>query len=147
MSKLREKLNADYIAAMKNKDTERKEVIQLVRAGVLQIEKDKQIEADDATVISVVQKEVRNRRELIDEVGADRPDVKAKTEAEIAVLEEYLPKQLSEAELKEVVEAKVKELGAESMRDMGRVMKAVLAEVAGQAEGGDVSRIVKSILS
>ncbi len=147
MENLKEQLKADFKSAMKNKDAMRKEVVQLVRAGVLQIEKDEQIEADDAVVISVVQKEVKKRHELIEEAGDERPDIKEKAEKEIAVLEEYLPEQLSEEELTEIVKKKIDELGADSMRDMGPVMKAVLAEVAGQADGGEVSRIVKGFLS
>ncbi len=146
MSTLKEQLASDFKSAMKEKDLLRKEIIKLVRACVLQIEKDEQIEADDQTVIQVVQKEVKKRRELLTEIGTERADLSEKAEAEMAILEAYLPAQLSEAELEAIVRSKVDELGATSMKDMGRVMKAVLPEVQGQADGGDVSRILKSIL-
>lgn len=147
MSELRERINADFKAALKNKDAMRKELVQLVRAGILQIEKDQQIEADDGVVLNVIQKEVKKRRELLDEIGDERPEASRKIEEEIKILDEYLPKALSEAELTELIKNKIEELGATSMRDMGRVMKAVLADTAGRAEGGDVSRIVKGLLS
>lgn len=147
MSNLKEQLNADFKTAMKNRDAMRKELIQLVRAGVLQVEKDQQIEADDAVVISVIQKEVKKRRELLAEIGTERPEITEKTEHELAALEAYLPKQLSSEELRAIIQAKVDELGAATMKDMGRVMKAVLPEVAGQADGSEVSRILKAILS
>ena len=147
MTTLKEQLSTDFKAAMKDKDLVRKELVQLVRAGVLQIEKDQQIEADDAVVISVVQKEVKKRRELMNEIGTSRPDLSEKAEAEIAVLENYLPKQFSEVEVTGLIRGKVEALGATSMKDMGKVMKDLMPLVQGKADGSDVSRILKSLLS
>lgn len=144
---LKEQLAQDFKTAMKEKDLTRKEIVQLVRAGILQIEKDQQIEADDQVAISVIQKEVKKRRELLTEIGSERPDLSEKAEAEIAILEAYLPEQLDEAQLTAIINEKITELGATSMKDMGKVMKAVLPLVQGQADGSEVSRIIKSILA
>ncbi len=144
---LKEQLAQDFKTAMKEKDLTRKEIVQLVRAGILQIEKDQQIEADDQVAISVIQKEVKKRRELLTEIGSERPDLSEKAEAEIAILEAYLPEQLDEAQLTTIINEKITELGATSMKDMGKVMKAVLPLVQGQADGSEVSRIIKSILA
>ncbi len=143
---LKEQLALDFKAAMKEKDLVRKEIVQLVRAGILQVEKDEQIEADDKVALAVIQREVKKRRELLAEIGTDRPDLSEKAEGEIAILEAYLPEQLDEAKLTTIIREQIEVLGASSMKDMGRVMKAVLPLVQGQADGGEVSRIIKGIL-
>lgn len=146
MSKLTDRLAEDFKAAMKNKDKERKTVIQMVRAAVLQYEKDEQVEATDGDIMKIVEKEIKKRRELITEVAEQRPEAAEEAEFEISILENYLPEQLDEAELREIVQNTVTEIGASSMKDMGRVMKAVLDKVQGQADGSSVSKIVKEIL-
>lgn len=147
MTDLNAQLSADFKEAMRSKDTVRKDVVQLVRAGVLQIKKDEQIEADNSTVIRVVQREVKKRRELIDEVGADRQDLAEQAKQEIAILESYLPEQLSEDEIRTVVQDLIVETGASSMRDMGKLMPKVLEKIEGQADGKTISAIVKELLS
>lgn len=146
MSKLADRLSEDFKAAMKNKDKDRKTVIQMVRAAVLQYEKDEQVEATDGDIMKIVEKEIKKRRELITEVADQRPEAAEEAKFEISILEDYLPEQLDEAELREIIQNTVNEIGASSMKDMGRVMKAVLAKVQGQADGSSISTIVKEIL-
>ena len=131
---------------MKNKDKDRKTVIQMVRAAVLQYEKDEQVEATDGDIMKIVEKEIKKRRELITEVADQRPEAAEEAKFEISILEDYLPEQLDEAELREIIQNTVNEIGASSMKDMGRVMKEVLAKVQGQADGSSISTIVKEIL-
>lgn len=146
MSKLADRLSEDFKAAMKNKDKEKKTVIQMVRAAVLQYEKDEQVEATDGDIMKIVEKEIKKRRELITEVAEQRPEAAEEAKFEISILEDYLPEQLDEAALREIVQNTVTEIGASSMKDMGRVMKEVLDKVQGQADGSSVSKIVKEIL-
>ena len=146
MSKLADRLSEDFKAAMKNKDKDRKTVIQMVRAAVLQFEKDEQSEATDGDIMKIVEKEIKKRRELITEVADQRPEAAEEAKFEISILEDYLPEQLDEAELREIIQNTVNEIGASSMKDMGRVMKEVLAKVQGQADGSSISKIVKEIL-
>lgn len=146
MSKLADRLSEDFKAAMKNKDKDRKTVIQMVRAAVLQYEKDEQVEATDGDIMRIVEKEIKKRRELITEVADQRPEAAEEAKFEISILEDYLPEQLDEAKLREIIQNTVNEIGASSMKDMGRVMKEVLAKVQGQADGSSISTIVKEIL-
>lgn len=146
MSKLADRLSEDFKAAMKNKDKDKKTVIQMVRAAVLQYEKDEQVEATDGDIMKIVEKEIKKRRELITEVADQRPEAAEEAKFEISILEDYLPEQLDEAELREIIQNTVNELGASSMKDMGQVMKEVLAKVQGQADGSSISKIVKEIL-
>ncbi len=146
MSKLADRLSEDFKAAMKNKDKDRKTVIQMVRAAVLQYEKDEQVEATDGDIMKIVEKEIKKRRELITEVADQRPEAAEEAKFEISILEDYLPEELDEAELREIIQNTVNEIGASSMKDMGRVMKEVLAKVQGQADGSSISTIVKEIL-
>lgn len=146
MSKLADRLSEDFKAAMKNKDKGRKTVIQMVRAAVLQYEKDEQVEATDGDIMKIVEKEIKKRRELITEVAEQRLEAAEEAEFEISILENYLPEQLDESALREIVQNTVTEIGASSMKDMGRVMKEVLDKVQGQADGSSVSKIVKEIL-
>lgn len=146
MSKLADRLSEDFKAAMKNKDKDKKTVIQMVRAAVLQYEKDEQVEATDGDIMKIVEKEIKKRRELITEVADQRPEAAEEAKFEISILEDYLPEQLDEAELREIIQNTVNEIGASSMKDMGRVMKEILTKVQGQADGSSISKIVKEIL-
>lgn len=146
MSKLTDQLSADFKESMRNKDAKRKDIVQLIRAGVLQIEKDEKIEATDQTVLLVVQREVKKRRELISEIS-DRPEAVSQAEAEIAILETYLPTQLTDDELAQIVQDVISTLGASSLRDMGRVMPEVISRTEGRADNGRISQIVRQKLS
>lgn len=147
MSKYTQRLAEDFKTAMKEKNTDWKDLVQMVRAGVLQIEKDKKIEATDEIVFEVVEKEVKKRRDLIKELDGQRPEAIAQAEKEIEILEQYLPEQLSEDEVKEIVQSVIAELNASGMKDMGGVIKETLSRVKGQTDGATISRFAKELLS
>lgn len=144
---LKDQLFEDLKQAMKDKDTVKKDIVQMVRAGVLQIEKDKKIEADDGVVSEVIVKEIKKLSDVIpDFERGGRNDLIEEAEKKIAILKAYLPEQLSEAELKEIIAAAVKDTGAASPKDMGKVMGAVTAKTKGRADNKLVSTLVKEAL-
>lgn len=145
---LKEQLFNDLKAAMKEKDTVRKEVIQIVRAGVLQIEKDEKIDnLDDDRVLSVISKEIKKINDVMpDFEKAQRQDLIDEANKKIELLKAYLPEQLSEAEIEEIVAETIKSVGAVSVRDMGKVMGAVTAKTKGKADNKLVSNVVKKML-
>ena len=145
---LKEKLLEDMKTAMKNKNIVEKNTIQMVRASVLQIEKDKHIVLDDEGVIEVIAKELKKRKDSLPEYEkSNRVDLVETLKAEINVLLKYMPEQLSEQELYEVVKKGIEECGATSLRDIGKVMQFVLPKVKGRAEGKIINEIAKKILS
>ncbi len=134
--------------AMKANDDVTRRTTRMALAAVKQAEVDKQTTLDDAAVIGLLQKEIKNRREALDEARkANRPDLVADNEAEIAVLERFLPKAMSREDLQALAQAAIAETGASSQTDMGRVMKALLPKVAGRAPGDQVSAVVKELLT
>ena len=145
---LKETLLQDLKAAMKHKDIIRKNTIQLVRSGVLQIEKDNQVELDDDGGLDVVAKELKKRRDSLPEYEkSGRTDLIENLNREIEVLLGYLPKQLTEDEIHKIVEETIAETGATTMKDMGKVMGAVSPKVKGRADNRVVSGYVKKLLS
>ncbi|MGI6704459.1 MAG: GatB/YqeY domain-containing protein [Clostridia bacterium] len=144
---LKEKLLLDMRTAMKQRDSFRKSVLTMVRAAVLQIEKDKRTELDDRGVIEVIAKEVKSRKEALKMFKqGGRQDLVDKNEKEIEILSEYLPPQLSEDEIRAAIKKAIERTGAESMKDMGKVMSAVMPDLKGSADGGTVNRLVKELL-
>jgi len=147
MMNLKERLMDDLKTAMRAKDTLRKDLLQIIRAGVLQVEKDSRIELDDAGVAEVLAREYKKRAETVQELaGSNRQDVIDKNRAEMALIEEYLPRQLSEAEIEDLVRQAISRSGAQSARDMGQVMKILMPDVKGRADGKLVNQIVKRLL-
>ena len=145
---LKEKLLQDMKEAMKNKETIRKNTIQLVRSGVLQIEKDKKIVLDDDGVVDVIAKELKKRRDSMpDFEKSGRTDLIENLNEEIKVLLEYLPEQLTSDEIKQIVQDVINETGAATIKDMGKVMAAVGAKVKGRADNKTVSGFVKELLT
>ena len=145
---LKETLFQDLKTAMKDKDTVRKNTIQLVRAGVLQIEKDNHVELDDDGVLDVIAKELKKRRDSLPEFEkSGRTDLIDNLNKEIEVLLGYLPEQLTEDEIQKIVEETIAETGAATMKDMGKVMGAVASKVKGRADNRVVSGYVKKLLS
>jgi len=141
-------LNESMKDAMKSGDEVRKRTVRMVLAAVKQAEVDKQTTLDDMAVIALIQKEIKNRREAVEEAKkANRSDLIESNEAEIRVLEAFLPKALSAEELRALVQAAITETGASSPGDMGRVMKIVMGKVAGRAPGDVVSATVKELLT
>lgn len=144
---LKQVLLDDMKAAMKDKDTLRKNVITMVRAGILQIEKDKKIELDDEGILEVIAKAVKQRKDSIPEFQkGNRPDLVEDLEREIDILMAYLPQQLSEDELDVIVSQTIFDVGAQSAKDIGKVMKALLPKVKGRADGRLVNELVKKHL-
>lgn len=134
--------------AMKSGDDLRKRTIRMVLAAVKQVEVDKRIELDDMAINALIQKEVKNRREALEEAKkANRDDLAAENEAEIKVLEEFLPKAMDPAELRALVQAAITEVGAVAPSDMGKVMKVVMPKVAGRAPNDAISAAVKELLT
>ena len=145
---LKETLFQDLKTAMKDKDTVRKNTIQIVRAGVLQIEKDNHVELDDDGVLDVIAKELKKRRDSLPEFEkSGRTDLIDNLNKEIEVLLGYLPEQLTEDEIQKIVEETIAETGAATMKDMGKVMGAVSSKVKGRADNRVVSGYVKKLLS
>ena len=143
-----ETLLQDLKTAMKDKDTIRKNTIQLVRAGVLQIEKDNHVELEDDGVLDVIAKELKKRRDSLPEFEkSGRTDLIENLNKEIDVLLGYLPEQLTEDEIQKIVEETIAETGAATMKDMGKVMGAVSSKVKGRADNRVVSGYVKKLLS
>jgi uncharacterized protein YqeY len=145
---LREQLNEDIKTAMKAREAERLAALRLLLSAVKQREVDERITLDDAGVIAVVEKMIKQRRESIVQFdkGA-RPDLSAKEKDEIGVLEAYLPQQLGEAEIAAVVAEAIAATGAKSPADMGKVMGLVKPKLAGRADMGKVSAMVKARLA
>ena len=144
---LKEQLTADMKDAMKNKEKDRLAVIRMVRGAIRQQEIDGQKELGEEDVIAVISKEVKMRRDSIEEFQkGGREDLVEKTQAEIDVLMPYLPAQLSEEEVKELVKAAVEQTGAATPKDMGKVMGVLMPKVKGRADGKMVNNIVKSFL-
>ena len=144
---LKEKLMEDLKESMKNKDTVRKNTVQMVRASILQIEKDKGIEVEDSKIIDIIAKEVKTKKDALkDFEKAERQDLIDLTNREIEVLQEYLPKQLSRDEVKAEVQKIISEIGATSMKDMGAIMKEAKAKMGASAEGKTINEVAKEIL-
>lgn len=144
---LKEQLFADLKTAMKEKDTIRKDTIQLIRSGILQVEKDNKIELGDDDIIDVIAKQLKSRRDsLPDFEKSGRTDLIERLNKEIEILLNYLPEQLSESDIQKMVEDTVNELGVSSMKDMGKVMAAITPRVKGRADNKVVSNFVKQML-
>jgi uncharacterized protein len=141
-------LENDLKHAMKNDDTSRKRVIRMVLASIKLAEVEKGSVLDDEAVMSVLQREVKSRREVIvDAERAGRSDLVDQAEEDIVLLESYLPKQLSEAELEAFAREAIRESGATSVREMGQVMKLLMPRLQGRATGNEASLMVKKLLS
>ena len=144
---LKQQITDAMKAAMKSGDKARLAVVRLMLAAVKQREVDERIELDDSQVLAVLDKMVKQRRDSIQQYGdAGRDDLVAQEAAEIEVIQEFLPKALSEDEIDAIIEAAIAETGADSMRDMGKVMGIVKPQVQGRADVGQVSGRVKQRL-
>ena len=133
--------------AMKAGDDVRKRTVRMVLAAVRQVEIDQQVKLDEAAVLTIIQKEIKTRKDAVEEArGANRSDIVAATEAEIVVLQTYLPQAVNPDELKAMVEAAIAEVGAVSPADMGKVMKLLMPRLAGRSTGDQVSAVVRQLL-
>jgi hypothetical protein len=145
---LREKLNEDIKTAMKAREQEKLGALRLMLAAVKQREVDERITLDDAGVIAVVEKMIKQRKDSIAQYEkAARQDLADKEKFEIGVIESYLPQQLSQAEIDAIVAEAIQSTGAKSAADMGKVMGVVKPKLAGRADMGKVSGMVKAKLA
>ena len=145
---LKDQITEDMKTAMRAKDSERLGTIRLLQAAMKQKEVDERITLDDAGVVAIVDKLIKQRKDSIAAFeGAGRQDLADKEKAEMAVLQVYLPARLSAEEVAAEVKAIVAELGAKGPGDMGKVMGAVKAKLAGKADMGEVSAAVKAALA
>jgi hypothetical protein len=144
---LKEQLMNDLKDAMKAKDEIKKNTVQMVRAAILQIEKDNGIEVDDNKIIDIIAKEVKKRKDAaVDFEKSGREDLIEKNNQEIAILTTYLPKQLSKEEIEEIVKKVIVEVDAKDIKDMGKVMKAAKEKIGAAADGKTINEVVKSLL-
>ncbi len=145
---IKSQLNEAMKQALKSGDEVGKRTTRMALANIKQAEVDKRTALDDAAVISLLQKEIKNRREAVEEAKkANRSDLIADNEAEIKVIEAFLPKAMSADELRALAQAAITETGAASQSDMGKVMKVLMPKVAGRAAGDQISAVVKELLT
>ena len=145
---IKTQLNESVKDAMKSGNEVRKRTLRMVLAAVKQVEVDKRTQVDDLAVVALIQKEIKNRREAIEEAKtANRPDLIGENEIEITVLEAFLPKAMPAEELRALVQAAIAETGAAAPSDMGKVMKIVMPKVAGRAPNDMISSTVKELLA
>jgi len=145
---LKERLDQDLKTAMREKAQLRLDTIRMLKSAIKYREIELMKPLDDAGIHAVISSEVKRRRDAVEQYKAgNRPDLADKEDAEIAILQAYLPQQLTREELEAKVAAAVAAVGAQGPKDMGKVMKALLPEVQGRAEGSVVSELVKAKLS
>jgi len=144
---LKERITEDMKSAMRAAQKERLGTVRMILAGIKQREVDERVILDDSQVLAVIDKMVKQRKESIAqfETGG-RADLVAKEQAEIALLQEYLPTQLTSAEIEALISAAIAKTGAASIKDMGKVMGALKSELAGRADMGAVSARIKQKL-
>ncbi len=145
---LKEKLQSDLHQAMRARDRVRMSVLRMLRSAIGYEEIDKKREMDDPAVLDIISRQVRQRRESIRMYkDANRQDLVDKETHELQILQEYLPAQLTEEELTALAREVIQQVGATGPRDKGRVMGKLMPQVRGKAQGGDVNRIVTTLLS
>ncbi len=145
---IKDRLMDDLKAAMKAKDAVKKSTVTMLRAAIKQREVDERIELNDEDVIAIIAKQIKIKRGAIEDFKkAERQDMIDEALAEIAVLETYLPEQMSEEEIVKVIEDAIAKTGASSMKDMGKVMGMIKGELAGKADNSLVASLVKKKLS
>jgi uncharacterized protein YqeY len=148
MTTLKDRITDDMKTAMRAGDKERLGTIRMLQAAIKQREVDERITLDDAQVLAVIEKMVKQRKESIAQFEqGGRADLAAKEKAEIELLQAYLPAQLSDAEVDALIKGAIASTGAASIKDMGKVMAAVKAQAAGRADMGAVSARIKAALN
>lgn len=148
MSELQQRVNDDVKTAMRNKDKDRLGVLRLITAAFKQKEVDERVELDDTMVLAIMNKMTKQIRDSIDQFEkAGRDDLAAKEAFELNIIQEYLPAQLTEDEISQIIAECVADSGAESAKDMGKVMGLLKPRLQGRADMGKVSGLVKQQLS
>jgi uncharacterized protein YqeY len=144
----KEQIQHDLKEAMRAGDTQRREVLRLLMAAFKQVEVDKRIELSESDTIGILTTEAKKRREAIEEMDrAGRSQLASQERYELGVIEGYLPRQLSRAEIEDLVREAIQETNAASPKDTGSVMKVLMPRVKGQADGKIVSAVVQEMLS
>lgn len=144
---IKERLMQDLKEAMKEKDTVKKNAVTMIRAGILQYEKDNLTELDDDGIIEIISKQLKQRKDSLEEfVKAQRDDLIEQAKTEIAILESYLPEQLTYEEVKEIVAEAINRLGVTELKQMKLIMADVLPKVKGRADGKAVNEAVKELI-
>ena len=145
---LKEKLMEDLKKAMREKDEVQKNTVTMIKASILQTEKDKQVQLDDNQILEIIAKEAKKRKDSLAEFEkAGREDLVEQTKKELDIIKSYLPAELSREELEQITKEVINELGAVDNKDMGRVMQAVKTRTTGRADGKTINEIVRSQLS
>ncbi len=148
MSEIQARVADEVKTAMKARDKDRVAALRLVMAEFKRVEVDERIELTDERVLAILDKMTKQRKDSLEQFqNAGRDDLVQKEAGEIAIIAEFLPAKLDESELKELVEKAVSESGASSMQDMGKVMGVLKPQVQGKADMGEVSKLVKALLS
>ena len=148
MSKLKQLITDDMKLAMKAQDKSALKAIRMILGAIKQKEIDERINLDDTQVLAVIQKMVKQRKDSISQFSdAGRTDLVEVEEAELSIINNYMPKQLSEAEIEAAVVKAIADSGADSMKDMGKLMGILKGELDGKADMGQVSQLIKSKLS
>ena len=144
---IRERLEADIVAAMRSRNQQRLDALRYLKSAINRVEIDRRVTLDDAGVTEVVVRQVKDRRDSIRmfEEG-NRTDLVAKESADLAILEEYMPMQMGEEEITALVKDVIQQVGAETIRDKGKVMGRLMPQVQGKADGQQVNTIVTNIL-
>lgn len=144
---LNEKLMSDLKDSMKNKDNLKKSVITMIRAAIKQKEVDERVELTEADILDIIAKQQKQRKDALAEFEkAQRQDLIDQTEQEIEILASYLPKQLTDEELEQIVSEAIKATNAQSMKDMGKIMGKVNEVAKGRADGKRINEMVKKLL-
>jgi uncharacterized protein len=145
---LSDRLNEDMKLAMKSQDKFKLSVIRMVRAAIKNVEIDQRRTLEEEEVLDILNREIKQRRDSLQEFEkAGRDDLAENLKAEIAVLMEYMPQQLTEEEVKAIVQQTIQEVGASSKADMGKVMGALMPKVKGRADGKLINGLVQQLLS
>lgn len=144
---LKEKLMEDLKSSMKSKDKVKKNVVTMVRAAIKQKEVDERIELSDDNILDIIVKQVKQKKDSIEDFKkGNRDDLVELTNKEIEILQEYLPPQLSEEELVNIVKVTIEETGAQTKKDMGKIMAKVMPQIKGRADGKQVNKIAMKYL-
>ncbi len=143
---LKEKLMGDYKTSIKDKDTIRKNTVIMIRSAIKQREVDTRTDLNDEDVLEIISKQLKEKRMAITEFQkGNRQDLVDLTNNEIEILLQYLPKQLTQDEVDEIVKETIEEIGAKSVKDIGLIMKSVMPKIKGMADGNMVNRAVRNI--
>jgi uncharacterized protein len=148
MSTLKERIHASMIGAMRNKKKEELKTIRMLQAAIKQQEIDTRIDLDESQVLATISKMIKQRNESIKQfMLGNRPELAANEESEIAILQEFLPPQLNEEEINNIITKAIETTGASSIRDMGKVMASIKNDMQGKADMGKVGQLIKNRLS